>query len=104
MREYGSGTLEVIENSLLKKNLRLSDLNIMLNLGNTESIKSFISEADCTAMVSVRSILKELKAGAVKIIDIRDIEIIRKLRFLTPHRVVPSLSAKFIDFTPSFTF
>lgn len=42
LREIGSGTLDVIVNVLSNYNIRLSDLNIVMHLGSTESIKLYI--------------------------------------------------------------
>ena len=62
LREYGSGTLEVINTKLNEKGLNLDKMNILLHLGNSESIKSFLQISDCVAFLSIRDIINELKA------------------------------------------
>ena len=42
LREPGSGTLDVIAHALKPHNLKLSDLHIEMQLGGTESIKSYL--------------------------------------------------------------
>ncbi|WP_313361098.1 LysR substrate-binding domain-containing protein, partial [Empedobacter sp.] len=41
-REPGSGTLETIDLALKSKNIKLNELNIEIQLGSTESIKSYV--------------------------------------------------------------
>lgn len=78
LRERGSGTLEVIESALKEHHLKLSSLQIIMHLGGTESIKSFLEHANCMAFLSVRSIQKELLAGQFKIIKIKELALLRK--------------------------
>lgn len=78
LRERGSGTLEVIESVLKEHNLKLSSLQIIMHLGGTESIKSFLEHANCMAFLSVRSIQKELMTGQFKMITVQDLTLLRK--------------------------
>jgi DNA-binding transcriptional LysR family regulator len=55
MREQGSGTLEVIEHLLKPFNIKLSELQIEMQLGSTESIKSYLMNSDCVAFISIRT-------------------------------------------------
>lgn len=41
LRERGSGTLDILLAALQKHNIKLSDLNVKMYLGSTESIKLF---------------------------------------------------------------
>jgi DNA-binding transcriptional LysR family regulator len=78
LRERGSGTLEVIEGALKEHSLKLSSLQIIMHLGGTESIKSFLEHANCMAFLSVRSIQKELLTGQLKIIKVNELKLLRK--------------------------
>lgn len=82
MREYGSGTLDVIEQHLNEKNIRLSDLNIILNFGTTEGIKHFVSHSNVMGIISIRAVSKEILDGEFKVIDIRDLPINRYLNIV----------------------
>jgi DNA-binding transcriptional LysR family regulator len=61
IRETGSGTREVFEKALQKMGVSLSDLNIMMTLGSTESIKSFILDAEAVGVFSVNAVREEEK-------------------------------------------
>ena len=70
LREDGSGTLEVIAAALAGVGLRLSQLEVAMRLGTTEGIKSFVRNSDAMALVSVISVVDELRSGALRIVDI----------------------------------
>ena len=104
VRELGSGTLDVIEEKLGEHHLKLSSFNIILHLGNTESIKNFLLQTDCVAFLSVLSILPELKNGTLKIIDINNFEINRTLNFITNHGTMRPQAQNFINFALANNF
>lgn len=72
LREQGSGTLEVIARYLADRGIRLSALRVVMQLGSTESIKSFILNSDTVAIVSVMSVFEELRSGKMRVIESRD--------------------------------
>ncbi len=78
LRERGSGTLEIIENALNNYGIRLSDLKVVMWLGGTESIKSFLEYSNCMAFLPIRAVKKELLSGDFKIVEIDDLIIKRK--------------------------
>ena len=82
LRERGSGTLDVIENSLQKHGMSLSDMNIVMYLGSTESIKQFVGHSDSIGIISVRSVSKEILRGDYKIIELQDTKLERQFRFV----------------------
>lgn len=84
LRENGSGTLQVIESALATRGIHLSDLNILLQMGNTEGIKRFLLSAPGSfAVLSIISVLKELKQNELKVIDIDGLEIGREFVFVS---------------------
>ena len=84
LREVGSGTLEVIEKALLENGIKLSDLNILLHIGTTEGIKNFLKTSkNSYAIVSIISVLEELKNNDLKIVDIVGMEMVREFVFVT---------------------
>ncbi len=83
IREPGSGSLEVILSALKNAGICLTDLNIELQLENIESIKSYLLSSHAFAFLSIHSIFKELKAGELKIIDIKNLNIERFFYFIT---------------------
>ncbi|MEY8722632.1 LysR family transcriptional regulator [Bacteroides stercorirosoris] len=98
LRERGSGTLDVIERALSGHNIKLSNLNVLMYLGSTESIKLFLENADCMGIVSVRSIFKELTAGIFRVIEIKDMPMLRELCFVQLQGQEGGLSQAFMQF------
>nr|WP_320039288.1 LysR family transcriptional regulator [uncultured Bacteroides sp.] len=102
LRERGSGTLDVLETALLSNNIRLSDLNVRMYLGSTESIKLFLENSECMGIVSVRSIARELAAGLFKVIDIRYLEMQREFSFARLQGEESGLPQVFMQFAAHY--
>ena len=85
LRERGSGTLDV-----------------MMYLGSTESIKLFLENSDCMGIVSVRSISKELAAGIFRVIEIKDMPMMRALNFVGLQGQEGGLAQVFMQFAEHF--
>ena len=98
LREQGSGTLDVIERSLLEHNIKLSQLNIRMYLGSTECIKRFCETNECMGIVSIRSISKELMEDRLKIIEIPEMPMKRTFSFVQCQGQDNSLKETFIDY------
>lgn len=95
-REQGSGTLEVIEHALKPFGINLSQLTIEMQLGSTESIKSYLMNSDCVAFISIHAIEKELKNNELVIIDIDNFVIERFFYIISLKGKVDALSELFI--------
>jgi DNA-binding transcriptional LysR family regulator len=102
MREQGSGTLEVIEYALKPFEIKLSQLNIEMQLGSTESIKSYLMNSDCVAFISIHAIEKELKNKELNILDVKDLIIERYFYIITLQGKTDSLSELFIKNISSY--
>jgi DNA-binding transcriptional LysR family regulator len=98
LREPGSGTLDVIAHALKPHHIKLADLQVEMQLGGTESIKSYLLHSNCLAFLSIHSILKELKNNECRIIDIKDFSIERPFYFIQPHGQPSSLAELFSRF------
>lgn len=98
LREQGSGTLDVIERSLLQHNIKLSQLNVQMYLGSTECIKRFLENSECMGIVSIRSITKELADGTLRIIDIPDMPMRREFDFVQCQGQEGGLGEAFMQF------
>lgn len=98
LREPGSGTLEVIADALKEQKLRIADLNIEMQLGSTEAIKSYLQHSNCMAFLSLHAILKELENGTLKIIEVKKMPIHRNFYFITPMGPEGGLPALLIRF------
>lgn len=82
LREGGSGTLEVIRKALYRAGIRMQELNIVLRLGSTEGIKSFVRHSDALAIVSVIALRDELRDGSLRIVDIEGVAFEREFAFV----------------------
>jgi len=98
VRENGSGTLAVFQNTLKDHNIRLSDLKIHMQLGSSESIKRFVKISKCYAIISIAAIHDELKENKLRIIEIKDFIIDRQFSSITLTGTQNKLSEKFFQF------
>ncbi len=98
LREPGSGTLEVITDALKQKGIGVGDLNVEMQLGSTEAIKSYLQYSECMAFLSIHAVLKELENGMLKIIEIKKLPINRNFYFITPQGPEGGLSSLLIQF------
>ncbi|MBN2597197.1 LysR substrate-binding domain-containing protein [Labilibaculum sp.] len=104
LREKGSGTLQVIQKTLAKQNINFEKLNILIHLGSTEAIKNFLCDFDGIALISEKSITKEIQLKSLCKLNVSELHIHRKLRLATrqgPELKIPGL---FIDFLLHYNF
>jgi DNA-binding transcriptional LysR family regulator len=101
-RERGSGTLEVIEYALKQVGVKLTDLQIEMQLGSTESIKSYLLNSDCFAFMSVHAVDKELKNNELIVLDVEGLAIERYFYIITLLGKSDSLSELFIQNISSY--
>lgn len=100
LREYGSGTLAVIEDELGKKNVSLADLQVLIRLGGTEALKNFVLADTCLAFLPKRSILKELAAGELVEVPVQNLVLQRTFYFIQRKGTESNrLVSTFITFT-----
>ncbi|AYD46806.1 LysR family transcriptional regulator [Arachidicoccus soli] len=97
-RERGSGSLEVLEDALYKKKFNIASLNILMHLGSTESIKTFLLNYDCLGFVSIASVSKEIMQGEFRIVEIKDLEITREFSFVHLQGKPSGLAESFMQF------
>jgi len=98
IREFGSGTLQVIQHYLKTQHLSLSDLNIDMQLGSTEGIKTYLRKTRCFAFLSLNSVLEELQRNELTIIELPGQAIHRFFHFITPHGNEDPLAEMFMNF------
>lgn len=99
VRESGSGTLEVIEKALQEKGVKVSQLNVLLELGSTEGIKSFLAaSASAYAFISIAALTKELASEALRIVRIEGLTMRRQFAFVSLQGSQNDLSEKFMRF------
>ncbi|WP_418991053.1 LysR substrate-binding domain-containing protein [Alistipes sp.] len=98
LRESGSGTLEVIDRALAGAGIRLTMLDVKMRLGSTEGIKSFVRHSDAMAIVSVVSVVDELRSGVLRIVDLEGLALRRDFSFVTAEARPEALAGQFMEF------
>lgn len=98
MREHGSGTLEVITDELKRLKLKITDLNVAMYMGSTESIKSYLHHSSCAAFISLQAVQREVEAGEFVVLPIKNFKLIRKLHFTYLQGLQDKLAQLFIKF------
>jgi LysR family transcriptional regulator, transcriptional activator of the cysJI operon len=104
LREKGSGTLEVIQKQLLKNNIKVDNLNVLVHLGSTESIKNFLTSFDGIALLSRQSIEKELQLKQVIELPLKGISFNRKFRIALRQGQETLSSKLFTEFLYKYNF
>jgi DNA-binding transcriptional LysR family regulator len=104
LREKGSGSLQVIQKALAKQNIDLEKLNILIHLGSTEAIKNFLCDFDGIALISEKSIEKEIQLKSLCKLNVSELNIYRKLRMALRQGPELKIPALFIDFLQHYNF
>lgn len=81
-REEGSGTRAVLEELLGKAGLPYDRLNMVLELGSTEAVKSAVESGAGFGIVSSVSLRKELLLKTLEVRRIRGVPLLRELNFV----------------------
>jgi DNA-binding transcriptional LysR family regulator len=102
LREAGSGTLDVIAYSLKPFDLTFSHLNIEMELGSTEAIKTYLRNSNCMAFLSVHSVFTELANNSFRIIDVAGLSIERKFHFIERQGTSEQLANLFMVFAQQY--
>lgn len=99
LREQGSGTRKAIEDTLSIADIRLTDLNIKMELGSSESIKAAVEAGLGIAIISQWTVLKEKKLGSLKILRLKGIKFKRDFAvILKNNRFRTKAMEQFLDF------
>lgn len=102
LREQGSGTLEVIDDALKALGVKLSDLQVEMQLGSTESIKSYLMNSNCVAFISIHAIQKEQQNEELYLLDLDRFAIERFFYIITlqgkTHSLADVLAQKILSY------
>lgn len=98
LREQGSGTRQVIDHALKTVGLRISDLPVEIQLGNTESIKSYLIHSSAVAFLSIHAIARELLSGELRVIEVEGLSITRSFYFIHLQGKPDPIAEKFMRF------
>jgi len=99
LRERGSGTLEIIEKNLQQSQISPRQLNVLLFLGSTEAIKSFIKTGNGVGIVSRFALEQELSNNIFRLINTPELKFHRQFYFISPQGPEPvGLVKLFLNF------
>jgi DNA-binding transcriptional LysR family regulator len=82
VREHGSGSRVVLENSLAGLNATTGDFRHVLELGNLEVIKELVTEGLGITFLYERSVRKELASGKLTRISLKDFSVVHDYSFV----------------------
>ncbi|WP_313235966.1 selenium metabolism-associated LysR family transcriptional regulator [Sporosarcina ureae] len=98
IREKGSGTRAVVDKYLKQAGLSLNDLNIVMEFGSTEAIKTAVELGLGVSFISKSAIKKELKLKLLKTYSIKNISFYRSFYIAyCKDRVLKSSTELFLD-------
>ncbi|AJY76446.1 selenium metabolism-associated LysR family transcriptional regulator [Paenibacillus beijingensis] len=78
LREQGSGTRQVMEDQLRRKNLDPDKLNIVMELGSTGAVKSAVEAGLGMSIVSLSSIKHEVALELINVVPLSDVTFSRE--------------------------
>jgi DNA-binding transcriptional LysR family regulator len=98
-RERGSGTLQSLQESLMRLGHAAEELNIVAEMGSTEAIRQGIKEGAGVSILSTLAISEDLASGRLKALTVEGLDLTRRF-YITRHRQrsLSPLAAAFIDF------
>jgi DNA-binding transcriptional LysR family regulator len=94
LREKGSGLRHCFERALESGGLGLKDVQVALELGSNEAIKSALQRGVGAAILSRFAVQKELKSGELRAIGIRGLRCDREMFVVHDRRRVLPLPAR----------
>ncbi|WP_059104289.1 selenium metabolism-associated LysR family transcriptional regulator [Alkalihalobacillus shacheensis] len=98
VREKDSGTRAVMNQYLTESGISTDDLNVILELGSTEGIKSAVESGLGISIISKNSIYKELKLGVLKTYKIPNVFFSRHFYVVYKRgAILKSPSEKFLE-------
>lgn len=82
LREEGSGTRDLLINTLGKKKIDIDDLNVIAYIEDTETIKELVNLGVGISFLSQRAVTDDVELGKYKVYYIENIDLSRKFYFV----------------------
>jgi LysR family transcriptional regulator, transcriptional activator of the cysJI operon len=102
LRESGSGTRLVIDNYLKRNHYDPDKLNVILELENTQSIKSAVESGMGISIISKASVQHELRLKTLKQLTIKDMNLKRDFYSVYDEKKLNPASESFLNFIHHF--
>lgn len=99
MPTAGSDAAQTIESALAREGMDLSQLNVLMQVADNDSIKQFAQRADCLAFVSWQSVKQEVRQGTFKVVDIDSaLQLEREFAFVRSVSKTDEVTKDFINY------
>lgn len=99
LREKGSGTRQIMENTFLKAGYDVENISVILELGSTEAVKAAVEANLGISILSERTVQKEIEYKILKALPIEGLKILRKFFIISnPRRHNTHVMELFFDF------
>lgn len=99
LREAGSGLRHCFEKSLAKAGCSIADLDVVAELGSNEAIREAVLRGLGVGVLSEYAVQKQLKAGRLVAVKVRDLKCDREMFVVhDPRHVMPLPARLFLDF------
>lgn len=103
MREEGSGTRTVFESGLASRGHYLDDCNVVLEIGNTESIKTAVEAGLGVSILSKNTVRKEVESGLFKTFRLENLNFKRQFYVVyEKDKTLSAVSQRFIELVHTF--
>lgn len=102
IREKGSGTRQVMEDTFRKNHVDPAKLNIILELEHTEAIKSAVEAGLGISILSKSAVIKELKLKTLRHLKIEEFRLFRSFYMVYDEEALQVTSKKLIELMSSF--
>lgn len=86
LQQPGAGVRTMLESELAERGLSITDLNVHMEAGLQESIKTAVSAGAGIALISKFAVQQELAFGTLVQIDVHDLPMVRDQFYLVRHR------------------
>lgn len=99
LREHGSGTRMAFQRALNAASLKLKDLNIVAELGNTQAVKEAVKGGLGVSILSDKAVQDEIRLGLLKEIRVKGLDIQRDFHLVVHRsRTMSPICRTFWDF------
>jgi DNA-binding transcriptional LysR family regulator len=97
--QEGAGVRQVIEDELRARSVRLRDLNVRLELGLQESVKTAVQRGFGVSFISRTAVEAEIAAGTLAVARVEGLEVTREVSLaLATGRTISRAAQSFVDF------
>jgi len=102
LREKGSGTRKIFETKLTDLGIDINKIRVYMEVGDISAIKSLVEANLGYTIISKESIKREVEAGTICEIPIKNVRIFREFNFIYLNNGEEELIYSFIEFCKNY--